>query len=419
MPQTRRDFVVQSLAAGAAIAALGATPAMARTARAPRKGLKILILGGTGFIGPAIVDAAKARGHSLTLFNRGKSEKRLGTTRDGVERLYGNRDPDLRSDDADAESPKGLSQIADAIKGGTTWDAVVDTSAFVPRIAAASADLLAPAAGQYVFISTISVYAGNADPRADESAPLGVMPNGDTTIEGITNDTYGPLKALCEQAVEKAFPGKATNIRPGFIVGPGDPSDRFTYWPVRTSQGGTMLAPGTPADPTQFVDVRDLADFVLTCIENKVTGAINVTGPQDGLPFGDLLNACKSASGANTTFEWVDAEFLMASQVAIGVEVPIWLPPAGETAGFHQRNVAKGVAAGLKFRPALDTCKAVLEWWPKEVERRTRVGAEMVAQLEKDGKPVPPQLRDPARIRTGLTPEREQALLKAWGERKK
>ncbi len=410
--QTRRDFVRLSVVAGAAAAALGPTSQLARAATG-RKQLKILVLGGTGFIGPAIVEAATKAGHSLTIFNRGKTEKRLGTGRDDVEHLYGNRDPKLRADDADPNSAQGLSQIEERIKAGAKWDAVVDTSGFVQRIVKASADLLAPAAGQYVFISSISAYKGNDKPNADETDELGTTT---ATDETITNETYGPFKAQCEAAVEAAFPGKATNIRPGFIVGPGDPYDRFTYWAVRVSKGGTVLAPGAPSDPVQYIDCRDLADFVVRSIEQKIYGAYNAIGPAKRFTIGEMLDQCKQAAASDAKFEWVDAEFLGERHVMPAVDMPIWVPAVGESAAFHTRSVAKSVAAGMRFRTAEDTAKAILAWWPGEVERRLRVGKQMVEDLTKAGKDIPPSLKDPAKMRAGISAERETELLNAWRE---
>lgn len=413
--QTRRDFVRLSVAAGAAVAALGPSTSLARVAQR-RKGLKILVLGGTGFIGPAIVDAAKAAGHTLTIFNRGKTEKRLGTGREDVEHLYGNRDPLKHSEEGDTSSPLGLSQIEERIKAGAKWDAVVDTSGFVKRIVKASADLLAPAAGQYVFISSISVYKSNDKAGADENAELSTT---EATDETITNETYGAFKVQCEQAVEAAFPGKASLIRPGFIVGPGDPYDRFTYWAVRVAKGGKTLAPGQPIDPVQFIDCRDLADFVIRSIEQKIYGAYNANGPAKPFTIGEMLNDCKKAANSDAEFDWVDGDFLQEQHVIPAVDVPIWVPPSGDSAGFHTRAVSKAVGAGMTFRPASDTAKAILEWWPKEVERRNKVGKQMVEDLTKQGKEIPASLKDPAKMRAGLTPEREEQVLKAWHEKLK
>lgn len=416
------------MAAGAGAALAMAGSAMAKPASGPaaspapspanRKGLKILILGGTGFLGPAVVDAAKASGHKLTLFNRGRTEKRIGVIED-VEKLNGNRDPKLRADDNDPESPLGLSEIEAAIKGGEKWDAVVDTSGYVPRIVKASAELLAPAAQQYVFVSTISVYANNDRPNEDETAAIATT---DTPESEEVQQLYGQLKALCEQAAEAAMPGKTTNIRPGFIVGPGDPTDRFTYWPVRAAKGAgvsqvsewgsEMLVPGTEEEPIQFVDVRDLAKFIIHCIEQRHVGAYNVTGPQGGLPVGDFVKACREAGGKDApTPVWVPWDFIQ--EVEGPVDTTIVIPGSGETGGFHRRNVQKALAAGLTLRPAVETCKDTIAWWPKEVARRDRVGKQLVEDAKKAGRPAP-NLGEPNRLRVGLTPAREKEVLAAF-----
>jgi 2'-hydroxyisoflavone reductase len=418
---SRRSFLMAA-GAGAALAMAGSAIAKPAASPAPtpanRKNLKILILGGTGFLGPAVVDAAKANGHKLTLFNRGRTEKRIGVIED-VEKLNGNRDPKLRADDGDPESPLGLSEIEAAIKGGATWDAVVDTSGYVPRIVKASAELLAPAAQQYVFVSTISVYANNDRPNEDESAAIAAT---DTPESENVQQLYGQLKALCEQAAEAAMPGKTTNIRPGFIVGPGDPTDRFTYWPVRAAKGvgvsqvsewgSEMLVPGTEEEPIQFVDVRDLAKFIIHCIEQRHVGAYNVTGPQSGLPVGDFVKACREAGGKDApTPVWVPWDFIQ--EVEGPVDTTIVIPGSGETGGFHRRNVGKALAAGLTLRPAVETCKDTIAWWPKEVARRDRVGKQMVEDAKAAGKPAP-TLGEPTRLRVGLTPAREKEVLAAF-----
>lgn len=424
---TRRDFL--TAAAGVAAAAAFAGPAalaMGRREGVPAaKGLKILILGGTGFLGPAIVDVCKTRGHSLTLFNRGRTEKRIGIIED-VEKLYGNRDPKLTSDENDPESPKGLSQIEHAIKNGAKWDAVIDTSGYVPRIVKASAEAVAPAAGQYVFISTVSVYARNDIPDEDETAELATTQTPES--EARDPQLYGPLKALCEQAAESAMAGRVTTIRPGFIVGPGDPSDRFTYWPVRAAGmgcaegekwGEVMLAPGAAEDSVQFIDVRDLAEFTVRCIEQKHFGTFNATGPERPLPVGDFMAACVSAAkgaGVERKLEWVSWEFI--EKVEGPVDTTIVLPPTGETTGFHKRDVSKAVRAGLAFRPAVETCRDTLAWWPKEVARRDQVGKQMVEDAKKAGTPEP-KLGPASKLRVGMSPQREAEVLKAWDERAK
>ncbi len=387
------------------------------------KGLRILILGGTGFLGPAVVEAAKAKGHALTLFNRGKTEKRIGVIED-VEKLNGNRDPKLHAEEKDESTPKGLSEIEAAIKDGKTWDAVVDTSGYVPRIVKASAELLAKATNQYVFISTVSVYAQNDKPNEGEDALIATTQTPE--VEVVSNELYGPLKALCEQAAEAAMPGKTTNIRPGFIVGPGDPTDRFTYWPVRAAKGAgvtlvddwgsEMLAPGAETDPIQFVDVRDLAVFIIHCIEQRHVGEFNVTGPQSGLPMGDFIQACIAAGGADAPKPvWVPWSFI--EEVAGPLDTTVVLSPVGETAGFHQRDVRKALSAGLTLRAAVDTCRDTIAWWPKEVARRDRVGKKLVADAQAAGTPAP-KLPDPSLLRVGMNPAREVEVLTAFKNKK-
>jgi len=415
MHQTRREFLQFSIAAGAAVSL--SPSALARMG--VRAKLKILILGGTGFLGPAIVEEAQKRGHELTLFNRGRREKTKGTSFDGVTKLLGNRDPNKHAEDPKAEGPKGLSQLEEAIKGGAKWDAVIDTSGYYPRMVKASAEMLAPAAGMYLFISTLSVYAKNDAAGNDEAVALGTMP--DPTVENMGPDMsyYGPLKALCEQAAEAAFPGRTINLRPGYIVGVRDDTDRFTYWPVRTWEGGAMIAPGSPKDPVQFVDVRDLAAFALRCIENKSVGVMNVTGPVRPITWGETLDACTQAT-KNVKREpaehvWIPTEWLEAENLGPGGAFPIWIPPKGEYAGFHQRSIAKAVAAGLTTRPAVDTCVELLQWWPGEIERRVRVTKEMQDAARARGENPPPG-PDPSRLRTGMPREDEARLIAKWRE---
>lgn len=417
MTTSRREFLAAS--ALAALAASGVPRALAMSASSRREGpLRILILGGTGFLGPAIVEAAQAGHCELTLFNRGKREKVKDTNFKSVEKLLGNRDPDKRSDEKDPQSPLGLSQIEEAIKAGKTWDAVIDTSGYYPRHVKASCELLSKAAGQYVFISTVSVYASNDTPGADETAPVATIADPKVENMGAGMVNYGPLKALCEQAAEAAFPGRATNIRPGFIVGVRDDSDRFTYWPVRASQGGEMLVPGAPADPVQYIDVRDLAAFILTCIQKKHYGVMNATGPVGGGSWGQVIDACVAAAKPTLgdralTTTWVDVDFLTKHGMEIGSDLPIYIPPQGEYAGFHQRSIAKATAAGLTTRPVLNTCREILEWWPHEIERRVRVTKEMQQAAEKAGD-KPPVMGEPTKIRTGPGPEREAEVLAAF-----
>ena len=371
---TRRAVLKGLALAAPAVALPGSIPALLAAEEKPAAtagGRSLLVLGGTMFLGPEVVEAALARGWTVTLFNRGKTNPQLFPD---LEKLHGDRDP------AKGDGLKALE--------GRRWDAVVDTSGYVPRHVQASAALLAPGAKQYLFVSTISVYADNSKPGADESAAVGTLK--DPTVEKVDGETYGPLKALCEQAAEKAMPGRTTIVRPGLIVGPGDPSDRFTYWPVRVAKGGEVLAPGTPQDPTQFIDVRDLGAWIVLLLEKNRTGVYNATGPKEPLPMGELLASCKRVSGSDATFTWVPATFLEAQQVAPWSDMPVWVPPVGDMAGFARVGIARATAAGLTFRPVDDTVRDTLAWW------RT----------------VPEERR--AKLRAGLGAAREAEVLAAW-----
>ncbi|MCC6661494.1 MAG: NAD-dependent epimerase/dehydratase family protein [Phycisphaerales bacterium] len=384
--------------------AAGAAASLPRVSVARRAGggpLRILILGGTGFVGPAMAHAALARGHKVTLFNRGRTEERRKETgrpldfMDEVEVLYGNRDPEKTADDwkkpedRDPASPKGLSQL-----GGKQWDAVFDTSGYVPRIVGASARLLAPNVKHYTFISSVSVYRSSAEPYADETAEVGTMPDPKVEDMGAGYENYGPLKALSERAAEDAMPGRVAKVRPGLIVGPGDTTRRFTYWPVRVARGGEVLSPGTPNDPVQLIDVRDLSEFCVHLAEARIAGTFDAVGPPPApgtrLTIGDVLAACKEVSGSDATFTWVPAAFLAQHNVTPWGDMPLWVPPEGDSAGFHTRKVERAVKAGLTFRPIEETCKATLDWYNSRPEE------------------AKPQLTGP------LKPEREAEVLAAW-----
>lgn len=330
---------------------------------APRP-LRLLILGGTGFLGPHTVERALARGHDMTLFNRGKTNPHLFPD---LEKLEGDRDGDL------------------AALEGRDWDAVIDTSGYVPRHARDSATLLADHVQQYVFISTISVYRDFPAEDIDESSPVGTLE--DPTVEEVTGMTYGPLKALCEQEIERALPGRATIIRPGLIVGPGDRSDRYTYWPVRVSQGGEVLAPGDPSHEVQMIDVRDLAAWIIHTIEQRVVGTYNADGPP--LRLDAMLNACREASDSDATFTWVPTDFLTEQQVRPWSDLPTWIPPGEGRDQTSRAANARAVNAGLTFRTPLETAIATLTW-----HRTTRD-----ADYE---------------LRAGLSRERESEVLAAW-----
>ena len=311
----------------------------------------ILVLGGTNFIGPHIVTTALARGHTVTLFNRGKTHTELFPE---VEKLRGDRDGKL-----------------DALKG-RTWDAVVDTSGFVPRIVKMSAELLAPSVKQYIFVSTISVYKQPGTPNMNEDAPL------ETTPEPESEDIpkyYGALKALSEQAAETAMPGRVANIRPGLIIGPGDMTGRFTHWPTRLSEGGDVLCPGDGSTPVQYVDGRDLADWIVHLVEQTTTGTFNALGPEKRVTMKDVITECNAALGNKANPVWVDWKFLEKNEVMPWAELPMWIPNVGEDAGFGTTSNARAVKAGLKFRPIADSAKDVLAWvdtLPEEQKKRAR-----------------------------------------------
>lgn len=303
---------------------------------------KILILGGTGFIGPHVVDAALARGHTITLFNRGKTHPKLFPD---VEKLWGDRAGKL-----------------DALKD-RAWDAVVDTSGYVPRIVKQSVNLLAPNVGHYVFVSTMSAYANENNVDADETAEVKTLDN--TATEDVLK-AYGPLKAACEAVCEAGMPGRVTNLRPGWIVGPLDPTGRFTYWPSRLAGGGEVLAPGDGSTPVQLIDARDMAAFIITVIENTTVGTFNVFGPSNHpevqLTMKQLIDACNQAAGNRATPTWVDEAFLTAQEVTPWSELPGWLPASPDTAGFGRRSNRRAVDAGLKLRSVVETARDTLAW---------------------------------------------------------
>lgn len=326
--------------------------------------MHILILGGTRFVGRHIVEAARGRGHEITLFNRGQSNPDLFPD---VTTLRGDRDGELQ-----------------ALRG-KRWDAVIDTSGYVPRVVRDSAELLVDAVDRYLFISSISVYADPLPMEANESAPLATVE--DETVEEITGETYGALKALCEKVVQEVFGPRALIIRPGLIVGPHDPTDRFTYWPVRVARGGEVLAPGTAAKPVKFIDARDLAQWTVTMLEEEQSGIYHATGPAERLPMGELLAACRAYSHSGATFEWVDEEFLLAQDVQPFVDLPLWVP-GEEGVAYGTIDVSRAVAGGLTFRSLEETVADTMAW------------AET--------------LPDDHQWRAGLSPERERTLLQTW-----
>ncbi|MEO6970194.1 MAG: NAD-dependent epimerase/dehydratase family protein [Chthoniobacterales bacterium] len=364
--------VVMSLIASTVIAEEHALKA---AEKAPRP-LKILILGGTGFTGPFQVKYALARGHKVTVFNRGKTHP--GELPEGVEQLIGDRNGQL-----------------DALKG-RKWDVVIDNPTMLPKWVHDAAEILKGNVDRYIFISTISVYADPSKPGMDETAPLAKYDGADAMKE--TRDTviaskfalYGPLKTLSEKEVEKWFPGKSLIIRPGLIVGPGDETDRFSYWPVRIDRGGEVLAPGNPSDPVQFIDARDLAEWTIRMAEQGATGVYNATGPATPLTIGKMLEGIKTALGSSATFTWVPADFLEKEKVAPWSDMPVWVPPIGEDGGMGAVSIKRALEKGLTFRPLAETARDTLAWFKSQPK-------------ERQDKP-----------KAGITPEREAEVLAAW-----
>ena len=408
---TRRDLLRSALAASALAACGGSRSASPNTSATTSTKIKvqpkrILILGGTGFLGPKTIDAAIARGHSITIFNRGKREK-IQPLEQKVDHLFGNRDPKLPADEANPQgSPVGLGQLE-----GKKWDVVIDNSGFFPRHVEASARLLAPNADRYIYISSISAYADYPPAGGDETTPLAELKDPTVETMGDQFENYGGLKALCERAASAAFGTDRTAIvRPGYIVGPGDPTDRFTYWPARIAAGGEVLAPGAPDDPLQWIDVRDLAEWLVLLAERGTAGMFNAVGPEPPAHWGAVLDTCATASGNKAKLTWVPVDWLDKHEMAGEDSFPIWAPAVGKTAGFHRWKNARARAAGLTFRPIDDTVRSLLAWFPTELERRARVTRELAESAQAKGQP-PPKLADPTVWRAGPTREREAALL--------
>jgi 2'-hydroxyisoflavone reductase len=299
--------------------------------------MKLLVLGGTLFLGRHIVDSALARGHEVTLFNRGQTNPELFPE---AERLRGDRESDLSALE------------------GRRWDAAIDVHGRMPRVVRPVAELLAGAVDHFTFVSSISAYGDASSVGLDESTPTAEFPEG--TDEGDLAN-YGPCKAECERIVEAAFRGRAFVPRPGLILGPHDPTDRFTYWPRRVAAGGEVLAPGDPGRQVQIVDGRDLADWIVRMAEAAATGAYNATGPEYPLTMGRMLEACRAASGSDAELVWVGDEFLVSEGVGEWMELPLWLVDP-EAAGLLSVDVSRALDSGLSFRPLAETVRDTLAW---------------------------------------------------------
>lgn len=378
MPIRRRDVLKLGALAGAAglapAFASAAAPAVDRAA----KPLNILILGGTGFTGPHQVRYALARGHRITLFNRGRRPQDWPAE---VEELTGDRET------GDLEALKGR-----------RWDVCIDNPTSVPHWVRDVGEVLKGQVDHYLFISTLSVYSDSATPGQDEDAPRAVYSGPDIMAETraslIANMAlYGPMKAACEDEALKWFPGITTLIRPGLIVGPGDETDRFSYWPLRVRRGGDILAPGDGRDPVQFIDARDLAEWTLRMAEQRAFGAYNAMGPAYAMGMDQLLYGIQAVTGTAASFHWAPAEFLAEQQVSPWGDMPVWVPGQGESAGFSRHRNDRAIAQGLSFRPLADTVAATLAWFDAQPEERR------------------------ATLRAGIKPEREAEVLAAWRAR--
>ncbi len=322
--------------------------------------MKLLVLGGTQFVGRHIAEQALARGHSVTTFHRGQTNRGLFPE---AEEIFGDRDG-------------GLGPLE-----GRKWDAVIDVNGYVPRLVRDSARLLASSVDRYLYISTLSVLADHGVPNQDESAPRAAFDS--ISTEEITGETYGPLKAACEAVVEREVAGRAAIIRPGFIVGPWDHTGRFNYWLRRAGEGGELLAPGNPEAPVQFIDARDLAGFVLLATESKKTGTYHAVGPRETLTWNALFQECNRVTGKNTRVVWVSDEFLEARGIG-PKELPMRFRGAD---GLARTNCGKAIAEGLTFRPVRDTVQDTLAWDSAHGRRDV-----------------------------GLAPDRERELLAEWNE---
>ena len=369
---TRREL----LKLGMGVTAASLLPGLAGAVAKADKPLRILILGGTGFTGPHQVRYALQRGHQITLFNRGRKPKQWPGE---VEELLGDRDT-------------GDYQALD----GREWDVCIDNPTSVPVWVRDAAEVLKGRIGQYIFISTISVYADNSQPGMQEDAAVARYEGVDAmaeTMAGLRANMalYGPLKALSEAEARGQFGAdRVTVIRPGLIVGPGDETDRFTYWPVRIARGGEVAAPGDGSDPVQFIDARDLAEWTIRMAESRVIGTFNATGPNYEMSMAAMLHGIRACTTAGATLRWLPGDFLSAQRVQPWSDMPVWVPGTGESAGFARVSNARAIAQGLRFRRFVETVADTLSWFAEQ----------------------PPERQ--ASLRAGLPAAREQALLRDW-----
>tara|TARA_Y100000590_G_scaffold370359_1_gene432146 strand:+ start:880 stop:2052 length:1173 start_codon:yes stop_codon:yes gene_type:complete len=376
MTPSRRDFIERSATTYGALA-LGIPPVESTIDSTHDKKyssnpLKILFIGGTGFIGPHMVRVARKEGHEVTLFNRGITNPHLFPD---LEKLRGDRDGGL-----------------DILKG-REWDAVIDTSGYLPRLVRDSAELLKDTVQQYLYISTTDAYQTYNIIDINEDAPMAILQ--DPTTEDV-GSFYGPLKAQCEREVREVFPNRSTVIRPTWIVGPGDRRTDLVYWLQRINIGGEVLAPGDPTDPIQIIDARDLADFVIHLLENKTLGTYNAVGPESELSISEFLYGIRAITNSAINFTWVDAEFLSKKKIYPWRDLPLWWPPRDDYPGPPGMSIGGGtgfglisrklsISAGLRYRPLAVTAKDTLDWfftWAEEWKDRQRSGLTMEIESE-------------------------------------
>ena len=340
--------------------------------------MKLLILGGTRFLGHHLTTTALARGHEVTQFNRGNYPRPEMT----IEVIQGDRHHDL-------ERLKGRS-----------WDAVIDTCGHLPGGVKAAAEFLSDVVERYVYISSQNAYADVSTPGVDENAPLRTLTTEqldrayaiDTSGQPSYGELYGGLKALSEQAAIEAMPDRVLIVRPGLIVGPDDYTDRFTYWIARVARGGEVLAPGRPERPVQFIDVRDLAEWIISMVERKQAGVYNTNSDPGHWTMQQVLDECKLASRSDATFTWASEEYLLKQNVTAWSEMPLWLPEeaAPHLRGFMFINCDRARAAGLHIRPLKETVKDTLSWYQTE--------------------------RSNEDLKAGIAGDKEQAVLRKWHE---
>lgn len=378
--------VIGSGALGSSVLGLGAFPVIANAEglspagephlpRPSQKKLRILILGGTGFIGPNQVRYALDRGHEVTLFNRGKTNPGLFPK---VKKLVGDRN-----------APDGHAALR-----GKKFDVVIDNPTTLPQWVKGAGEALKGNVGHYIFVSTISVFSGYAS-SFDENGPL-LEPGGMDTPpdQARVGNNYGRLKVRSEIEAKTQFGDNVTIVRPGLIIGPGDLTDRFSYWPIRIEKGGEILAPGTPTDPTQYVDARDLSEFIVRLAESRTFGTFNATGPRSPTNMAELLYGIKAVTSSDAHFTWVDADFLQAHQVRAWSDMPVWVAPRGGNAFMLQMNCEKAWKAGLTCRPLAITAKDTLAWYQE--------------------RPATEQ----AKLAAGIAPDKEKMVLASWHNRK-